>query len=100
MSAISAGAGANRAIRIESLMSAGALGLASGLRFAAAPTFAVMAVLTGFDGGGASHWLCSAAPDASPLSGMALMYGLMALIHSPPWLKAFANRRHAPLEGG
>ncbi len=92
MSAMSACARASRAIRIESLMSAGAFGLADRLRFAAAPTFAVMALLTGFGGGGASHWLCSAAHDASPLSGMALMYGLMALVHSPPWLKAVARR--------
>jgi hypothetical protein len=93
MSAIFVCAGASRATRLERLMSDGASGLAGGLRFAAAPAFAVMALLSGFDGGGASRWLCSAAPEASPLGGMALMYGLMALVHAPPWLKALSRRR-------
>ncbi len=100
MSAMSACARVSGAIRIESLMSAGAFGLADRLRFAAAPTFAVMSLLTGFGGGGAPHWLCSAAHEASPFGGMALMYGLMALVHTPPWLKAIASQRHAPTEGG
>lgn len=92
MSAASAWARASRAIRFESLTSAAAISMAEGLRFAAAPIFGVMALVTGFDSGGASPWLCSAAHDASPLSGMALMYGLMALVHCPPWLKALASR--------
>ena len=44
-----------------------ALAAADGLGFAAAPTFAVMALLTG--AGGPSDMLCSAADHASPLSG-------------------------------
>ncbi len=100
MSVASACARASRAIGLERLIAAGAIGAADGLHFAAAPTFAIMALLTGFDSGGASHWLCSAAHDASPFGGMALMYGLMALVHSPPWLKAAARQRHAPTHGG
>ncbi len=91
MSLASACARAGRAIRIENLVSAGAFGMADGLRFAAAPTFAVMALVNGLDGGGSSPWLCSSAHAASPPGGMALMYGLMALVHAPPWLKAVAG---------
>jgi hypothetical protein len=68
-------------------------GAAGWLRLAAAPTFAVMAVLTGALGGGPPDMLCSAAPDASPLSGMVPMYLLMSVFHSAPWLKLISNRR-------
>ncbi len=94
MSEASACGNARRAIRFESV-SAAALSAADALRFAAAPTFAVMALLTGGDGGGAPRWVCSTAYDASPLNGMALMYWLMCVIHSPPWLKALSSRRPA-----
>ena len=70
-----------------SLRAAGWLGLA------AAPTFALMALLTGVLGGGPMDMHCSAAHDASPLSGMVLMYGLMSVFHSGPWLKLI-TRRH------
>ena len=43
---------------------------AEGLSFAAAPTFAIMALLT-IALGGASPMLCLASPDASALTGMA-----------------------------
>jgi hypothetical protein len=74
------------------LPNAVALGAAGWLCLAAAPTFAIMALLTGIPGGGAQDILCSVGPDASPLSGMVLMYLLMALFHSGPWLK-LASRR-------
>jgi hypothetical protein len=44
------------------------------LSLAAAPTFAIMALLTGVPGGGMPDILCSAAQGASPLGGMTLMY--------------------------
>jgi len=68
-----------------------ALAAADGLCLAAAPTFAVMALLTG--AGGPSDMLCSAAAHASPLSGMALMYWLMSAFHAAPWLKLASSRR-------
>ncbi len=64
------------------------------LGLAAAPTFAVMALLTGgFGDGGRMAMLCSTAQDASPLSGMAAMYLLMSAFHSAPWLKLISSRR-------
>ena len=64
------------------------------LCLAAAPTFAIMALLTGV-GGGPAEMLCSAAQHASPLSGMVPMYLLMSAFHSAPWLKLISRR-----EGG
>jgi hypothetical protein len=86
------------AIRYESGNPA-SLGAADWLCLAAAPTFAVMALLTGFLGGGQIAMMCSAAQDASPLSamvsGMVPMYLLMSAFHSAPWLKLISRRRSA-----
>ena len=68
------------------------LGAAGWLGLAAAPTFAIMALLTGV-GGGPPDMLCSAVQDASPLSGMVPMYLLMSAFHSAPWLKLISSRR-------
>jgi hypothetical protein len=70
-----------------------ALGAADWLCLAAAPTFAIMALLTGVRGGGPPDMLCSAAQDASPMSGMVPMYLLMSAFHSAPWLKLVSSRR-------
>jgi hypothetical protein len=72
---------------------AAALGAADWLSLAAAPTFAIMAVLTGILGGGAPDVLCAAAQDVSPLNGMALMYALMSAFHLAPWLRLMPGRR-------
>ena len=72
---------------------AATFGAADWLSLAAAPTFAIMAVLTGVLGGGSGDTLCSAAQHALPLSGMVPMYLLMSAFHSAPWLKLIANRR-------
>jgi hypothetical protein len=61
------------------------------LSFAAAPTFAAMALLTAL--GAAPDMLCSA---ESPLSGMVPMYLLMSVFHSPPWLKLLRRRGGLP----
>jgi hypothetical protein len=69
------------------------LGAADWLCLAAAPTFAIMALLTGVLGAGRMDMLCSAAQDASRMSGMVPMYLLMSAFHSPPWLKLLYSRR-------
>jgi hypothetical protein len=69
-----------------------ALGAADWLCLAAAPTFAVMALLTGVQSGGQPELLCSAMHDASPLGGMVPMYVLMAAFHLSPWLKLISRR--------
>ena len=68
------------------------------LGLAAAPTFAIMALLTGVLGGGPPDVLCPAAHDASPLSGMVPMYLLMSAFHSAPWLKLISSRRSGASE--
>jgi hypothetical protein len=72
---------------------AAALGAADWLGLAAAPTFAIMALLTGVVGGGSPDMLCSAMQDASPLGGMVPMYLLMCAFHSAPWLSLISRRR-------
>jgi hypothetical protein len=69
------------------------LGAADCLSLAAAPTFAVMALLTAVLGGGPLDMLCGAAPDASPLTGMIPMYLLMTAFHATPWLKLISRAR-------
>jgi hypothetical protein len=80
------------AIRCEN-GNAAATGAVDFLYLAAAPTFAMMALLTGVLGGGSPDMICSAAQDASPLSGMVPMYLLMCAFHSAPWLKLISRRR-------
>jgi hypothetical protein len=79
------------AARYES-RNAASLGAADWLCLAAAPTFAIMALLTGVVGGGQMDLLCSSAHDASLLSGMAPMYLLMSAFHSAPWLRLWRTR--------
>ena len=74
----------------EEWLAAAAPGAADWVCLAAAPTFAIMALLTGVLGGGAPEALCS---SASSLSGMVPMYLLMSAFHSAPWLKLIAGRR-------
>ena len=72
------------------------------LSLAAAPTFALMAVVTGIVDGGAHQMACSPAMPMSPLTGMVPMYVLMSGFHFTPWAKLVSrwrNRRPtAPLE--
>jgi hypothetical protein len=70
-----------------------ARGAAEWLGLAAAPTFAIMALLTGVLGGGPSDLLCAAANGASPLGGMVPMYVLMSAFHAAPWLRLVSGRR-------
>ena len=66
------------------------------LSLAAAPTFAIMALVTGIPDGGMPGMVCSAAHDASPLTGMVPMYLLMSAFHSAPWLKLISSRQGGP----
>jgi hypothetical protein len=66
---------------------------AAWLSLAASPAFAIMALLTASDGVPAADLLCSASPDASPLSGMTAMYVLMSIFHSVSWLKLISSSR-------
>jgi hypothetical protein len=70
-----------------------ALGAADWLRLAAAPTFAIMALLTAALDGGAMEMRCPAAPAASLLSEMAPMYLLMSGFYAAPWLRLISGRR-------
>jgi hypothetical protein len=67
-----------------------ALGAACGLSLAAAPTFAMMALLTSVFGGGPADAICAAA-HTSPLGGMVPMYLLMSAFHLAPWLRLVAK---------
>jgi len=68
------------------------------LAFAASPTFAAMALLTGVMGGPAAT-VCSTM-GLSPLSGMGTMYLLMSLFHAAPWLDLIrASIRRSPRAG-
>jgi hypothetical protein len=68
-----------------------AIGVADWLCLAAAPIFAIMALLTGVFG--TPDLLCSAGRGAVSLSGMFPMYVLMSVFHAAPWLKLIAGRR-------
>jgi hypothetical protein len=71
-----------------------AAGTAEWLCLAAAPTFAVMALVTAVFGGGQPDFLFAAAGGASPLSVMVPMYLLMSAFHSAPWLKLISGCRN------
>jgi len=61
------------------------------LSLAAAPTFAIMALLTVVGGDSMPDMLCSASHGASLLSGMLPMYLLMSVFHSAPWLRLISR---------
>jgi hypothetical protein len=65
------------------------------LSLAAAPTFAVMALLTGVLDVGPPGAFCPPTQHASPLNGMAVMYALMSAFHSTSWLKLISRRRNS-----
>lgn len=65
-------------------------GLGHWLSFAAAPTFALMALWTVFFSS-EPNMLCMEMQGSSPMSGMTMMYLLMCVFHSSPWLKLISN---------
>jgi len=70
------------------------LGVADWLCLAAAPTFALMALISGLQGGEAAM-LCLGA-NASPLTSMPVMYLLMSAFHLAPWLRVISARQIRP----
>jgi len=62
------------------------------LSLAAAPTFAMAGIVTGSLDVGQPDLLCSITQHASPLNGMVVMYVLMSVFHSAPWLKLIFGR--------
>ena len=63
------------------------------LALAAAPTFAVMAVVTGVLEAGAHQMTCPATMAMSSLGGMVPMYVLMSGFHFTPWVKLISRWR-------
>lgn len=82
--------GGHEIVSLQGWLNAATLGAAKWLALAAAPTFAIMALVTGAFGENTPAMFC--AHDASPFSGMAAMYGLMSAFHLTPWLKLISGR--------
>lgn len=76
--------------RNEDKLAYSALRGADWIALAAAPTFAIMALLTRVYG---SDMICGMGPDTSLLTGMVPMYLLMGLFHSSPWFKLLGRTR-------
>ena len=66
-------------------------GTAAFLSLAAAPTFAILALLSALPAGGPSDGLCASLHGGSPFTGMPLMYALMAAFHAIPWLRLLSR---------
>lgn len=69
--------------------SCAAPGVAGWLALAAAPIFAAMAVLSATAGSDSMGMMC--AMQASPLTGMTMMYLLMCVFHLTPWVRLIAG---------
>jgi len=66
--------------------------VASGLSLAAAPIFAIMALLTLVPADGPLAMTCLGGNQVSPFDSMGLMYLLMGVFHLSPWIKRIAFR--------
>ena len=63
------------------------------LGLAATPTFAGLALITGLVDAGPGDVLCATMQNAGPLDGMTLMYLLMSVFHTAPWLRLVGRWR-------
>ena len=70
-----------------------------GLALAAAPIFALMALLEAIAATDPAAVLCSSS-GGSPMNGMVTMYLLMGVFHTAPWLKLIPPRRAASRRRG
>jgi len=70
------------------------LGAADWLGLAATPTFAGLALITGLLDRSPQDALCAAMPTVVPFDGMTLMYLLMGVFHTAPWLRLVARWRN------
>jgi hypothetical protein len=52
-----------------------------------------MSLLTAEHGRSGATLICSVTESSSPMTGMTLMYALMAIMHSTPWLKQISKAR-------
>ena len=66
--------------------------VADWLALAAAPTFALLALLTFVLDGGGPQMLCFGGHDPSLFSGMIPMYVLMSVFHVGPWLRLIVGK--------
>lgn len=76
----------------EGRLATATLSMADFMCLAAAPTFAVMALLSCLPAGNPHEMICSVMRHAAPLNGMAWMYLLMSAFHTVPWLKLITRR--------
>jgi len=67
----------------------GTLSAADWLSLAAAPSFALMAVLTAVQG---QDLICVGGGHGFLFGGMVPMYGLMSIFHAAPWLRLIGRR--------
>jgi hypothetical protein len=74
-----------------------AFAAAKWLRFAAAPTFTIIALLTVVLDNALPNTFCTATGSLWP-GGMAPMYLLMAAVHLEPWLRLISRRGDAARE--
>ena len=70
-----------------------AFGAADWLHLAAAPAFALMALLTVMPTGDVHLMTCMGMTGASPLNSMSLMYLLMSAFHAAPWIRLATRRK-------
>ena len=96
MTTCRASASTDRAATPEPVASDRASRAADRLNLAAAPAFAVMALVSMVTGDDPSTLVCSTAYGTSWLTGMTSMYVLMSTFHLEAWLRRISKQPRAP----